>query len=89
MCHHSYQFVSVRVSPWLPIPYSSVHSEFLVEVKQENIARDAESAGNLFSVLQTVGHSASKTILVEIAAVLYTHMYISLQVSALKYSRHF
>ena len=82
MCHHGYQFA---------IPYSSVHSEFLVEVKQENIARDAESAGNLFSVLQTVGHSASKTILVEIAAVLYTHMYmyISLQVSALKYSRHF
>ena len=28
-------------------------------MKQENIAKDAESAGSLFSVLQSVGRSAS------------------------------
>lgn len=36
------------------------NNSFLTEVQHESIARDAESANNLFSVLQIVGQSASK-----------------------------
>jgi hypothetical protein len=37
-----------------------VHSDFSKEMKQENVTKDSESASNLFSVLQSIGQSASE-----------------------------
>jgi hypothetical protein len=36
-----------------------VHSDFSKEMKQENVTKDSESASNLFSVLQSIGQSAT------------------------------